>query len=255
MATTPNSPPPRLRPDVSQTERQLIESVTGPLSDGALRAVRDARGKQFQRLEFLGDSVLDVVMSAHSVVSPDCGACRHVNGNIARLVSDAALTRTAQAHQLGRWLEWNASPERLADLVEACIAAAWVSGGWEQSINTSSNLLHPLGSLGEIFAGRLHMKPVSSKAVRRVGAAFLELAGAAGAFHADPNADEAELSAMRAAVHRADKVAEFVRRSRVVDGNGESGQVSDRVEALIAGLLWEQGADAAFSLADRVLYS
>ena len=87
----PDTPPPRLRVDVSADERAAIVAVTGELPLPALRAVRDGRGLEFQRLEFLGDSVLDVLVSAHAAFDPQCPNCARAGGNVARLVTDVAL--------------------------------------------------------------------------------------------------------------------------------------------------------------------
>jgi len=260
--TPPETPPPRLRVDVSAAERAAIEEVTGALPLPALRAVRDGRGREFQRLEFLGDSVLDVVVSVHAASDPQCPHCARSGGNVARLVTDAALAARAEEIHLGSWLEWRASTERLADLTEACIAAAWIAGGWAQAIAVVQRMVHPLGDMAAIFAGsfdgNFDANTVATvnpgRASRRVGAAFLELAGASSAFNSDPTADEAKLSAMRAAVHRAERVAQFAQRSRLVATDGEASQVSDRVEEQIAQLLWSQGADSALTLADRALH-
>ena len=69
----PDTPPPYLRPSITERERAEIEATLGPITDHvALLAVRDGRGKQFQRLEFLGDSVLDVVLTVHRWAEPGC---------------------------------------------------------------------------------------------------------------------------------------------------------------------------------------
>ena len=155
MAQRPDTPPAGLRADVSASERVAVEAVTGGLPPDLLRAVRDGRGREFQRLEFLGDSVLDVLLTAHAVVSPSCPECAKVGGNVGRLVTDAALAAKAEGLDLGSWLEWRASPERLADLVEACIAAAWISGGWAQAIAVVERTVHPLESLEGVFSGQV----------------------------------------------------------------------------------------------------
>ena len=154
MAQRPDTPPAGLRADVSASERVAVEAVTGGLPPDLLRAVRDGRGREFQRLEFLGDSVLDVLLTAHAVVSPNCPECAKAGGNVGRLVTDAALAAKAEELDLGSWLEWRASPERLADLVETCIAAAWISGGWAQAIAVVERTVHPLESLEGVFSGQ-----------------------------------------------------------------------------------------------------
>jgi dsRNA-specific ribonuclease len=97
--------------------------VSGPAPPGP--RVRDARGRTSQRLEFLGDSALDLTLATHVAVEPDCPACPASprRGDPARLVTDRRLAERARAHGMGDWLEWEASDDRLADLVETAVAA------------------------------------------------------------------------------------------------------------------------------------
>ncbi len=209
-----------MRPDISDEERRAIESVVGPVSGDVERAVRDARGVEFQRLEFLGDSVLDLIVSVHAIVEPGCPGCAKVSGDVGRLVTDDVLAQQAAATGLGSWLEWQASPERHADLVEACVAAAWLPTRWTQAAQFISATVHPLGAK---VAATLERGDVDldgsrgSKPERRLGSSVLELTASYQAFVQHPSADEGELSERRAEVHRTSRVAAYARRHQLAD--------------------------------------
>jgi dsRNA-specific ribonuclease len=257
----PSEPPPKLRADLSDRERAEIVAVVGPLVDDLARPLRDGRGHVFQRLEFLGDSVLDLMLATHAVVEPACLLCASSKGEVGRLVTDRQLARQAEAIGLGSWLEWSASSERLADLVESCVAASWLSGSWLQTTRFASRVVHPLSlatvqSLsGEVLSGPRPVPPHStgSRGERRLGAALLELAAAWSVFRGHPEADEGELSRLRAAAHQTSRVADFARRTHLALGAGEDAAVSDRVEAWLASKLLLHGADAALVSATGVL--
>jgi len=248
---TSETPPPYLRSDVSARERQQIEALLGPLDDERLlRAVRDGRGRQFQRLEFLGDSVLDVVLAVHRWIEPLCAACagdrRHAEA------SDRHLTEAARRAGVGEWLEWRASGERIADVVETCIAACWFSGGWRQVSPFVGTVVHPLGDdTSQALATGLVGEP--GRAARRVGSSVLELASGHRTFTALPDADEGALSTARAAVHEAHAVALRAAALQDMAGvrfvRGDDDSVLSQVEDLLAGVLGRSGADAALTAA------
>jgi dsRNA-specific ribonuclease len=249
----PLVPPPTLRATLDAHERRLIQAVVGPADDQLIRPLRDARGREFQRLEFLGDSVLDLVLAVHACVEPSCAACRRVDGHVTRLVTDVQLGRQARSHGLGEWLEWQASDERLADLVEACVAVAFLAGSWSRAVACIDPVVHPLGpetmrTLDGGWAGTGARTPV-----RGIGSALLELAAAQAVFERHPDADEGELSGRRAALHQTSRVAHRARQRRLVDGHGADAAVSDRVEVLLAERLLSAGADAAGQDAVAVL--
>jgi hypothetical protein len=242
------TPPPRLRSKVSAQERALITDAVGPLADDRLvRAVRDGRGREFQRLEFLGDSVLDLVLAAHRWVEPSCRACRDAS----QVASDRHLAQVARAAGLGAWLEWDASDDRIADLVETCVAATWLTGRWPRAVGFAARVVHPFGdATGKLLAAGGQSLPPGREA-RRVGAAVLELAAASGLFDELALADEGELSRRRALVHDADQVAARVRRREQVSGDAET--VVSRVEDALAAQLADAGADAALTAARPLL--
>ena len=255
MRPRPTEPPARTRLEVTSAERDAITAVLGPMPASLLAPIRDARGQRFQRLEFLGDSVLDLVVVVHLLVEPRCRACTGLDGNIGRLVTDHALAERAEAAGLGAWLEWQASPERRADLVEACVAACWLAGGWPQAADLIDLVVHPLGAGvtailttgegGAVSAG-------NPRTQRRAGAAVLELAASRRVFDELPTADEGALSHRRAQLHRAARVADYARRHHLSRGGPDS-VASDVVESQLATTLLRDGADAALADADVVL--
>src|SRR5829696_2054551 len=190
------TPPLSLRADISVDERRLIERQLGEIADDSLvRAVRDGRGRHFQRLEFLGDSVLDVVLAVHGWVEPECHRC--AGHDVLSGASDRQLALVAAQAGVGEWLEWRASPERVGDLVETCVAACWLNGGWSQVISFVSRVIHPVGLLTEqVLSGGGPCRP--GRAARRAASAVLELAAAHEVFVRLPGADEGELSTARA---------------------------------------------------------
>jgi len=255
--TRPGAPPPAARRTVSADERTAIEAVVGVISDAdLLRALRDARGRLFQRLEFLGDSVLDLALVMHSVLEPDCPRCRasRRHGDPARLATDRQLAEQARRHGLGSWLEWEVSDERLADVVEAAVAVAWLSGGWSAVVGLVSAAVHPLGDgLGPALQDGGVTAPGDPAGERRVGAALLELAAALAAYRELPEGDEGDLSRRRAERHRTARVAEYAARTAVVVASGDADTVSDRVERWLAADVLAHGADAALERAAEVL--
>lgn len=255
MTQRRDEPPPHLRSEVNENERAAIAAAVGPLAPELLRPIRDGRGQQFQRLEFLGDSVMDLALAVHALIEPACSNCLSVAGDVGRLVTDHALASQATAGGFGGWLEWQASPERLADLVEAAAAAAWLQGGWSQAFEVINGVVHPLSplTLKALATGGLAADQGStSKALRRVGASLLELAASQLVYRAAADADEGELSRRRAELHRATRIAEYARDHHVGTGKDDS-VLSDAVEELLAQRLLSAGADLALDEATAVL--
>jgi hypothetical protein len=243
----PDTPPPSLRPSITERERAEIESTLGPVSDPvALRAVRDGRGKQFQRLELLGDSVLDVVLTVHRWAEPGCPSCD--DREAATVVSDLRLAEAAVRAGLGAWLEWRASDERIADLVETCVAACWLSGRWPQTVLFVDRVVHPVGGATRdaLVSGDSSLR--AGRSGRRVGSALLELAAADGLVQRFPDADEGELSKRRAAVHRATAIA-AIAATRPSAPRGDPDMVLSQVEDEVADVLADRGADQALTFA------
>jgi ribonuclease-3 len=129
---------------VQQTIGYLFKSA--PLLEQALthksyaNEVRDKRGLDNERLEFLGDAVLSLVISeylAEHFVDLSEG---ELSKRKARLVSEASLAKIAERLQLGKLLrlgrgeeltQGREKPSILADACEALIAAIYLDGGLE----------------------------------------------------------------------------------------------------------------------------
>lgn len=255
MTARPDVPPASLRASLTDAERAGITAVVGPLPDDLLRPLRDARGRTFQRLEFLGDSVLDLVLQVHGVVERDCPACRGGAANLGRFVTDAALGRQAAAAGVGSWLEWQASAERHADLVEASVAAAWLHGSWTQVVPLIGSVVHPVGDRVAsvlVSGGFVVDGAVPRPSLRRTGSALLELAASRVVFDLLPDADEGELSGRRALLHQTRRVAQYARRHGLAE-DGPDAALSDAVEEMLAGELLSAGATAAIDAAARSL--
>jgi ribonuclease III len=98
--------------------------------------------RQNERLEFLGDAVLSLIISEHlASVLPHCteGALSKLK---ARLVSDSSLAKAAKRLDLGTLLRLGKGEELskgrekhslLADALEALIAAIYLDGGLDSS--------------------------------------------------------------------------------------------------------------------------
>ena len=105
-----------------------------------------------ERLEFLGDSVLSLLVSeqlSRSLPSTSEGALSKLK---ARLVSEPVLCAVARRLQLGQWLRLGRGEERskgrekdslLADTLEAVIAAVYLDGGLEAGRAVVAKLFEP----------------------------------------------------------------------------------------------------------------
>ncbi|MCZ3389734.1 MAG: hypothetical protein LH645_11620 [Actinomycetia bacterium] len=247
--TLPDTPPPYLRAAVTAAERAQIEAMLGPITDDvALHAVRDGRGGQFQRMEFLGDSVLDVVLVVHEWAEPECPTC--VKREATAAASDVQLAAAARSAGLGAWLEWRASDERIADLVETCVAACWLSGRWAHAARFTAQVVHPVAdeTVRALTIGAVGLEP--GRVGRRAGSALLELAAGDAVVHAFPDADEGELSTRRATIHRATAIA-VIAKERGLGHRGDPDLVLSAVEDQVAAALAAGGADVALLVAQH----
>jgi dsRNA-specific ribonuclease len=232
---------------LSRREQAQIEDAIGPITDlPLLLAVRDGRGRQFQRLEFLGDSVLDVMLATHRWVELGAGRGERVVGP--EVASDRRLAQHARKATFGQWLEWRASDERLADLIETCLAACWLSGGWPQAEAMASRVVHPIGAetLNVLVSGEAELP--AGRIGRRAAAAIFELAGAHQVYSQFPQASEGELSQRRATIHRTDVIARAARQLGE-EYVGDDETVMAAVEDVVATALSQRGADAALQVA------
>ncbi len=223
----------------------------GPLTPSAEEAIAAARGRGFQRLEFVGDSILEVILHAHSmVVGPGCPFCR---GRADRFTTDAHLTEVGRAASLGEWLDWSPSDHRLADLVEACVGAAWASGRWNQAVSFVAARIHPLpdAECRRLLHGGAQIHPEAPARAREIlGAAILEAAASTGVFLRHPDGDEGDLSRIRARLLATEHVMGRCRDSRWVHRRLRRRRFDrDDVEHQLADELLGRGLASAVAIA------
>ncbi len=238
-------------PGAQATARKLITTRLGPLDAEAMEAIRTARGRTFQRLELIGDSILELVLHAHSVIGgPGCPYCA---GRADRFTTDAHLGDLAQEIGLGDWLDWNPSVHRLADLMEACAGATWVSGQWPQVVAWVASEVHPLSAAEQrrLLHGGAQVHPEAPGRAREIlGAAILEAAASTSAYRRHPDADEGGLSTVKARMLSGEHVLGRCRDSRWVRRNLRSARFDrDDVERLLAEDLLNHGLASAVTIA------
>jgi ribonuclease-3 len=103
---------------------------------------RDAGSEDNERLEFLGDAVLALVISDYLAASLPGSPEGELSQQKARLVSEPSLARAARRLDLGHLLrlgrgeemtQGREKPSILADALEALIAAIYLDGGLEEA--------------------------------------------------------------------------------------------------------------------------
>jgi ribonuclease III len=118
-----------------QKNELLKEAVT---HKSYLNEVRDSAGKDNERLEFLGDAVLDLAISEHLTLNFPSSSEGELSKMKSRIVSERALARVARHLNLGEYLlfgkgevltKGREKPSLLADALEAIIAAIYIDGG------------------------------------------------------------------------------------------------------------------------------
>jgi hypothetical protein len=223
----------------------------GTLRPVQLEALRNGRGQEFQRLELIGDSLVEVVLHAHSViVGPACPVC---GGRADRFTTDARLGDIARGSGLGAWLDFTPSDQRLADLVEACAGAAWVSGRWPGLVAFVDAEVHPLdaGEQRRLLHGGALVHPDAPVRAREIlGAAILEAAASTAAYLHYPEADEGDLSRVKARMLATEHVVGRCRDSRWVRRSLRTRHfVRDDVERLLATDLLARGLASSITIA------
>jgi hypothetical protein len=228
-----------------------VQSRTGTLRVEVLAALAAARGRDFQRLELVGDSLLEVVVHAHTVLTgPSCPLCR---GRADLFTTNAHLQQIAQQTGIGDWLDWQPSRTRRGDLVEACAGGAYVSGRWPQLVWFVARQVHPLAEDEQrrILHGGSQPHPDAPVRAREIlGAAILEAAASTAAFARHPEADVGQLARLRARMLSGEHVMARCRDSRWVRRRLRTRHVvRDDVERMLADELLARGVGAAVSLA------
>lgn len=101
---------------------------------------REARAEDNEKLEFLGDAVLDLIISQYLMGRFPTLSEGELSMTRAQMVSEAGLSRVAMGLSLGDWLRLGKGEERsggrdkasiLSDALEAVVAALYLDGGLE----------------------------------------------------------------------------------------------------------------------------
>ena len=221
-----STPPDLLREGSTPEERALLNAELGvvvPVDDAP--ALLDPRGARFQRLEWLGDSLLDVLVARVRAGDPSMSH--------ADCTSDAALARTVASTGLPDRLDWRPSPGRLADLAEACVAAGHRAAGFFGARTVAVRLVSPALAEPGLPAA------LTAKQAAEAGSHVLEAAAALLLFTLHTGEDEGALSRRRARLLDGDRVA------RHGDGQGTVEQQVDRLQAELGRVLVIRGEQAA----------
>jgi len=238
-------------PAAEAAQRRAVQARLGALNPAQLEAVRAGRGREFQRLELIGDSLLELVLHAHSVIVGP--SCPHCGGRADRFTTDAHLGEVARRVRLGDWLDFTASEHRLADLVEACSGAAWVSGRWPQLVAFVDAEVHPLDAAEQrrlLHGGAMAHPDGPVRAREILGAAILEAAASTSAYQRHPEGDEGDLSRVKARMLATEHVVGRCRDSRWVRRQLRTRHfVRDDVERLLADDLLARGLASALTIA------
>ncbi|MBI3621804.1 MAG: ribonuclease III [Nitrospirae bacterium] len=135
---------------VFQDHRRLEEALTHASSLNERRGGEPRRDNE--RLEFLGDAVLDLIVS-EALVERDPAATEGALSKMrARLVSETALAQAARRLGLGRFLRLGRGEELsggrdksslLADAFEAVVAAVYHDGGYDAARRSVLTVLAP----------------------------------------------------------------------------------------------------------------
>ncbi|HEY5649513.1 MAG TPA: ribonuclease III [Nitrospiria bacterium] len=113
------------------THKSYLNELRGP--------DKDTFNRNNERLEFLGDAVLDLAISERLIDRHPEFAEGELSKRKARIVSEGALARVARKLEVGKFLLVGKGEERtagrdkpslLADAMEAVIAAVYLDGGY-----------------------------------------------------------------------------------------------------------------------------
>lgn len=241
---------PAWRAALDPTEHERLDDLDDALglclSEAALaHCLTDPRGLLFQRLEFVGDSLLDAATVRALLLRErwdDAGLGELAHDRQA-MVSDRALIRTARHARLPAVRSFRPSPQRLGDRIEACVGAAWADAGVDGGVSVAHRLVidpaladepeRPLHLPRRIESDLLAAlrdgveraldhrvgRPgwlvwaLDGEAQRRrlaqLGDAVLETAAASALYEAHPYATEGELTDLRQRIQTNHRVAAF----------------------------------------------
>lgn len=120
-------------------------------------------GKDNQRFEFFGDSVLGFLLSEMLLLQFPAAREGELSRMRAALVDEASLAKMAASLDLGGSLRLGRGEEKgggrqkrslLADAFEALLAALYLDGGTEPARKVVAELFQPLFTSGELLASR-----------------------------------------------------------------------------------------------------
>ena len=251
-----------------------------------VEALVDPRGPLFQRLEYVGDALLDAVLLPSLVlVEPWTGTdLSVVSDEQQSLVSGHALGRVAGRRGLPDVRAFAASVHRLGDRIEAAIGAAWADAGLEAAEEVATRLVVGPGLSGlarwagapgaggdvryEAASRACGHEPgivgwygaaASGGAARRrlamVGNAVLEAAFSTAQYVDSPWASEAEMSEERRAATSNALLAARAHDLHLVTGGDPTDRrsVADEVQALVGAATMDGGTRAGLEVASGVL--
>lgn len=152
-------------------DRSLMDTALTHPSYGG-----DHHVPHYQRLEFLGDAVLELSMSRMLFFQlPDVNEGRLTRLR-AELVREEALFRIAQKLDLGRFIRLSVGEERsggrdkpsiLSDVTEALIAAVYLDGGFDEAFALVARLYEGMitpDSLKETLDAKTRLQEITQKA-------------------------------------------------------------------------------------------
>jgi hypothetical protein len=236
---------------IEPATRAAITARMGSLPAAVLAGIAAGRGREFQQLEFLGDALLELVIHAHATLTgPGCPLCQ---GRADVFTTDAHLTEVAHINSLGTWLSWHPSEHRLADLVEACTAAAWVGGRWPATVRFVTGNVHELPARQQhlILNGGAAVHPQAPARAREIlGAAILEAGATINSFTRNPAGSEGDMSRLKSRLLASEHVMSRARESKWVHRRLRTRHFDrDDVEAQLADELLGRGIAASVAIA------
>jgi dsRNA-specific ribonuclease len=252
-----------------------------------VHALIDPRGPMFQRLEYVGDSILDAVVVRELVQLEawDETSLALINGEQQSMVSDHALGRVAARRGLPAVRTFPASKHRLADRIEASIGSLWVDRGIDDAAAAAYELVvrpavegiprrdelpeAPRAERYERAARELGHDPVepvwfgaaalagpTRRRLAVVGDSVIETAMSTAQFVEEPAASEADLSEERRGTtsnatlaHRAHELG----LERRLDDLDDRRAMADEVQALVGAATLDGGLRAGLLVASGVL--
>ena len=251
-----------------------------------VEALVDPRGHLFQRLEYVGDALLDCVVLQSLVLiepwsEPDLSV---ISGEQQALVSDHALGKVAARRGLPDVRAFQASRHRLADRIEAAIGAAWADTGIAAAEAVAARLVVEPGLRHVVLRGETPevggddryetaartcghdpVEPAwygaaaaggpARRRLAAVGNAVLEAAFSTAQYVESPLATEAEMSEERRSATSNAVLAERAHDLGLVDGHDPTDRrsVADEAQALVGAATMDGGTVAGLEVAAGVL--